>query len=46
MKRLEACLLLETLPGMSWHSAQKIVDHFGSPEAVFESKPKEWSEKV
>ena len=37
MKRLEACLLLEALPGMGWHRAQKIVAHFGSPEAVFES---------
>lgn len=43
MKRLEACLLLEALPGMGWHRAQKIVAHFGSPEAVFESNPKEWS---
>ncbi|MGI9541182.1 MAG: helix-hairpin-helix domain-containing protein [Flavobacteriaceae bacterium] len=43
MKRLEACLLLEALPGMGWHRAQKIIAHFGSPEAVFESNPKKWS---
>ena len=44
MKRLEACLLLESIPGMGWHRAQKMVAHFGSAEAIFETSTKEWNE--
>ena len=35
MKRLEACLLLQSLPGMGLHRSVKLVSHFGSAEAVF-----------
>jgi len=44
MKRLEACLLLESLPGMGWHRAQKMVTHFGSPEGIFQANIKDWND--
>jgi DNA processing protein len=42
MNRLEACLLLQSIPGMGMHRCVKIVSHFGSPEAVFEASFREW----
>lgn len=42
MNRLEACLLLESLPGMGWNRAQRMVTHFGSPEAIFLAKHQDW----
>jgi ERCC4-type nuclease len=44
MKRLEACLLLESLPGMGWHRSQKMVTHFGSPEGIFQANIKDWND--
>ena len=41
MKRLEACLILQSLPGMGLHRAIKMVTHFGSAEAVFEASLKD-----
>jgi len=35
MKRLEACLLPQSLRGMGLHRSVKLVSHFGSVEAVF-----------
>ena len=42
MNRLEACLLLESLPGMGWNRAQRMVIHYVSPEAIFLAKPQDW----
>ncbi len=42
MKRLETCLILQSLPGMGLHRAIKMVTHFGSAEAVFEASLKDW----
>jgi excinuclease UvrABC nuclease subunit len=42
MKRLEACLLLQSLPGMGLHRSVKLVSHFGSAEAVFSASFKDW----
>jgi DNA processing protein len=44
MKRLEACLLLQSLPGMGLHRSVKLVSHFGSAEAVFSASFKDWIE--
>ena len=44
MKRLEACLLLQSLPGMGLHRSVKLVSHFGSVEAVFSASFKDWIE--
>mgnify|MGYP001181881204 len=44
MKRLEACLILQALPGMGFHRAVHMLTHFGTAEAVFEASFKEWKE--
>ena len=44
MKRLEACLLLQSLPGMGLHRSVKLVSHFGSAEAIFSASFKDWME--
>ena len=44
MKRLEACLILQALPGMGLHRAVSMVSHFGSAEAVFEASLNEWKQ--
>ncbi len=44
MKRLEACLLLQSHPGMGLHRSVKLVSHFGSAEAVFSASFKDWME--
>ena len=44
MKRLEACLILQSLPGMGLHRSVKLVSHFGSAEAVFSASFKDWIE--
>ena len=44
IKRLEACLILQALPGMGLHRAVSMVSHFGSAEAVFEASLNEWKQ--
>ena len=44
MKRLEACLILQALPGMGLHRAVSMVSHFGPAEAVFEASLNEWKQ--
>ena len=39
MKRLTACLTLRLLPGIGPITAQRLVAAYGSPEAIFDSKP-------
>jgi len=46
MKRLEACLLLQSLPGMGLHRSVKLVSHFGSAEAVFSASVKGLGERL
>ena len=42
MNRLEACLILQSIPGMGMHRCVKLVSHFGSAKAVFEASHKDW----
>lgn len=42
MTQLEACLLLESLPGIGFQRCIKLVLHFGSATAIFDAKPREW----
>ena len=44
MNRLEAFLLLQSLPGMGLHRSVMLVSHFGSEEAVFSASFKDWIE--
>lgn len=44
MTPLEACLLLQSIPGMGAHCAVRLISHFGSAEAVFAASSREWIE--
>lgn len=43
MNRLEACLYLRLLPGIGPVKEQKLLNHFSTPEAIFEASDKEWN---
>ncbi len=43
MTQLEACLLLDCLPGIGFQRSIKLLLHFGGAPAVFDAKPREWS---
>jgi len=42
MTELEACLVLEHLPGIGWQRCQKLLLHFGSATAIFKASTSEW----
>ena len=42
MTTLEACLLLQAIPGMGIHRGIKMFNHFGSAAAVFEASYSDW----
>lgn len=42
MTRLEACLLLQSIPGMGTYRCVKMLNHFGSAKAVFEASYSDW----
>jgi len=42
MTQLEACLLLDRLPGIGAQRCIKLLIHFGNAPAVFDAKPREW----
>ena len=44
MTPLEACLLLQSIPGMGAYCAVRLISHFGSAEAVFAASSREWIE--
>jgi DNA processing protein len=44
MTPLEACLLLQSIPGLGAHRAVRLISHFGSAEAVFAASSREWIE--
>ena len=41
MTELEACLVLEYLPGIGWQRSQKLLMHFGSASAIFKASTPE-----
>ncbi|MEK9612334.1 MAG: DNA-processing protein DprA [Flavobacteriaceae bacterium] len=42
MNHLEACLTINSLPGVGWHRSIQLVSHFGSAKAVLEASPEKW----
>lgn len=42
MTELEACLLLESLPGIGWQRSIKLLLHFGSAQNVFLANHHDW----
>ena len=42
MTQLEACLLLDRLPGIGTQRCIKLLLHFGNASAIFDIKPREW----
>jgi len=42
MTQLEACLLLDRLPGIGAQRCIKLLLHFGNASVIFDAKPREW----
>ncbi len=42
MTRLEACLLLNAIPGIGLQRSLKLTQYFGSPEAIFNASFQDW----